>query len=192
MTTGHEQSRENVPPSFFVSLVLPFFVPFALTLVLIAFVGESWPRNLVPGSGLKLIGLIATALTSLLSWKIAMRGVNDIRAHKATALLVTITGLMGWPVWTVGFLPSINGIQVKDQRAVPMILERTETTTVSRSRKRNHWAWLQPVNRGSMASKGRYFITEETYERWRQEKPREIELIVGRGLLGAQLVVQAN
>lgn len=192
MTTVQKQPRTIVPPSFFASIVLPFFVPFALTLILIAFVGESWPRNLVPGSGLKLIGLVATALTGLLSWKIAVRGLNDIRAHKAAALLVTITGLMGWPVWTVGFLPSINGIHVEDQQTVSMILERTETTTVSRSRKRNHWAWLRPINPGSLAGSGRYFITEETYARWELEEPREVELIVGQGILGAQVVSRAN
>lgn len=135
-------------------------MPFALTLILIASVGESLPRNLVPSSGLKFIGLAATTLTSLLSWKIAVHSLNDIRAHKAAALMVTITGLMGWPVWTVGFLPSINGIHVEDQQTVTMILERIETTNVSRSRKRNHWAWLRPSNLGSLAGGGRYFIIE--------------------------------
>jgi hypothetical protein len=181
-----------VPPSFFVSLILPLLVPMALTLILIFLVGESWPRTIAPGSGLKLVGLGTTAFTSLLAWKIAIRGLSDARARKAGALLAATTGLMGWPIWSVGFLPSINGFSVEDQRSVRMTLQRTQATPVSRSRQLNYWAWLKPANPTALAGEGRYFIPEETYRRWASEHPKEVTLQIAQGLLGARVVVDAE
>ena len=80
-----QASRVSVPPSFFPKLMLPFFLPAILTFVLMFTVGESWPRNIAPGSGLKLWGFGATAVTALLAWRYAIRGIADPRAHKMAA-----------------------------------------------------------------------------------------------------------
>lgn len=126
--TNRGTSRTIVPPIFFVSLIFPLLVPMALTLFLILLIGESWPRNIAPGSGLKLVGLGTTAFTSFLAWKIAIRGLSDARPRKAGVVLAAKAGLMGWPIWSVGFLPSINAFSVENQRSVRMTLQRTPAT----------------------------------------------------------------
>lgn len=185
---NNQATRTIVPPSFFVKLMLPFAFPMLVTLALVILVGESWPRNIAPGSGLKLAGLVATALTGAMVWHRATRKIADRRAHKMAALMCAVTGLMGWPVWTVGILPSVNGISLGPQSAVRMALERTEVTTVSRSSALNHWAWLRNLSPDAEVGAGRYFIPEATYQRWNSEQPSTVTVTAARGLLGAQVV----
>lgn len=185
---NNQAPRTIVPPSFFAKLMLPFAFPMLVTLALVILVGESWPRNIAPGSGLKLAGLVATALTGAMVWHRATRSIADRRAHKMAALMCAVTGLMGWPVWTVGVLPSVNGISLGPQSAVRMALERTEVTTVSRSSALNHWAWLRPLSPDAEVVAGRYFIPEATYQRWNSEQPSTVTVTTARGLLGAQVV----
>ncbi len=177
-----------MPQSFFLKLLLPFVVPFVLTMALVVLVGEDWPRNIAPGSGLKLAGLVASAVTVLIAWRFATRDIADRRAHAFAALLCGVVGLMGWPVWSVGVLPSINGVSLAPSEMVRMRLERTQTTTVSRSTKLNHWAWLRPLSPDPAAEAGRYFIPEETYARWNQNQPEIVTVTRARGLFGAQVV----
>lgn len=181
-------SRPKVPPRFFAQVLLPFAIPVLLTFVLAVFVGENWPRNMVPGSGLKLAGLIATALTSLLVWWWIIRGFADARVHKAAALVCGAVGLLGWPVWSVGILPSINGFSLGEPQAVPMTLERTESTTISKSSQRSHWAWLRPDGPGSPAKARRYFIPEDLYDDWSRQPPANVTVTIARGMLGADVV----
>lgn len=181
-------SRTVVPPSFFAKVMLPFAIPIALTFALLIIVGENWPRNLVPGSGLKLAGFVAAAATSLLVWRFATRGVADLRAQKAAALLCGLTGLLGWPVWSVGIMPSVNGYSLGAPETVRMALERTEVTTVSRSSRLNHWAWLRPEVPGSRLRTGRYFIPEDVYEDWTGRQPRTVGVTIAPGMLGAEVV----
>ncbi|PLK23997.1 hypothetical protein [Novosphingobium sp. TH158] len=180
--------RAAVPASFFVKVILPFAVPFALTLALMVLVGERWPRDIAPGSGLKLAGLVASALTAALVWRYTVRAIEDRRVHKAAGILCLVTGLMGWAVWTTGVLPSINGAALGSESTVRMRLERTEVTAVSKSKERYHWAWLRTdLNDAALAS-GRYFIPEGHYQRWQASKPASVEVTYARGLLGAQVV----
>lgn len=181
-------SRPVVPPGFVVKLLLPFATPVAVTLLLVVLVGEAWPRNIAPGSGLKLTGFIATAITSLMVWRVAVTGIADRWAHRFAALLAGVTGLMGWPVWSVGVLPSVNGARLGPAQTVAMALERTEISTVSRSRRLNHWAWLHPASPDSPAAAGRYFIPEDAYSRWNETHPRSVRVTIASGLLGAQVV----
>lgn len=181
--------RTIVPPSFFAKLLLPFAIPMLVTVALVVLVGESWPRNIAPGSGLKLAGFVATALTSAMVWHRVTRGIADRRAHKMAALVCGVVGLMGWPVWSVGVLPSVNGISLGPQEAVRMTLERTEVTTVSKSRALNHWAWLRPLSPDAETGAGRYFIPEATYQQWNSQRPSTVTVTAARGLLGAQVVI---
>lgn len=182
--------RPNVPPRYFAQLMLPFVVPSVLTLALVLLVGEHWPRNIAPGSGLKLAGLLASAMTTLGAWFVATRHLPDHRVHQMAAVVCGMTGLMGWPVWSVGIMPSVNGMTLGPEQAVTMILERTEQTPVSRSRAHYHWAWLLPASIDAEAGAGRYFIQEATYTRWNDEKPGTVTVTVAKGLLGALVVTR--
>ena len=186
MTTT-QVSRPIVPPTFFAKLLLPFAIPMLLTVALVIFVGESWPRNIAPGSGLKVLGFGASILTSVVVWYCMTRNISDKRVHKMAALICGVVGLMGWPVWSVGVLPSVNGFSLGPRDSVRMTLARTEITTVSRSRDFNHWAWLQPEAPTSGVKAGRYFISEETYQRWNDQRPRTVNVTISKGLLGAQI-----
>jgi hypothetical protein len=69
-----------------------------------------------------------------------------------------------------------------------MVLERTETTTASRSSTRHHWAWLRPVSAGAPVGAGRYFIGEDLYERWNANPTERVTLTIAPGRLGAAVV----
>lgn len=181
-------SRPIVPPTFFVKVLLPFAIPMLLTAALVILVGESWPRNIAPGSGLKMFGFGASALTSLIIWRFITRRIEDMRILKVAAAICGVAGLMGWPVWTVGVLPSVNGFSVGSQASVRMTLMRTDITTISRSRAVNHWAWLRPEVPTARAKAGRYFISEQTYQRWNDQHPSTVKVTISEGLLGAQIV----
>jgi hypothetical protein len=159
-----------------------------LTTALVILVGESWPRNIAPGSGLKLPGFGASALTSLIVWRSITRSMGDKRVYKMAAVMCGVVGLMGWPVWSVGVLPSVNGFSFGSQESVRMTLTRTEITTVSRSRAVNHWAWLRPEVPTARARAGRYFISEQIYQRWNDQRPSTVNVTISEGLLGAQIV----
>ncbi|MFL0672034.1 MAG: hypothetical protein ACJLS3_11615 [Erythrobacter sp.] len=182
--TKDRTSRPDVPPRFFAGLLLPFAVPMVLTMALVILVGESWPRQIAPGSGLKLAGLGASALTTILVWHRVTHGIADRRVRKMAALICGMVGLLGWPVWSIGILPSINGASLGPATTQRMVLERTESTPVSRSRARNHWAWL----RSGDAPADRYFISEELYARWNSQRPETVTVTFAPGLLGAEVV----
>jgi len=186
--TKTQASRPIVPATFFVELMLPFTIPMLLTAALVILVGESWPRNIPPGSGLKVPGFGASVLTSLIVWQFITRSIGDKRVHKMAAVMCGVVGLMGWPVWSVGVLPSVNGFSLGPGVSVRMTLTRTEITTVSRSRAFNHWAWLRPEVPTARVKAGRYFISEETYQRWNDQRPSTVTVTISKGLLGAQIV----
>jgi hypothetical protein len=173
---------------FFPKLVLPFAIPVALVFALLILVGNDWPRNIAPGSGLKVPGLGATIITSLLVCRFTTRGIADTRVHKMAALVCGVTGLLGWPVWSVGVLPSVNGISVGSPETVRMTLDRTEATTIKHSRALNHWAWLRPAAQNAGSQAERYFISEDEYKKWSDQPPRTVTVTFAQGLLGASIV----
>lgn len=181
-------SRPSVPASFFAKLMLPFALPILATLVMVVVIGDRWPRDIAPGSGLKLAGLLASALTAAAVWHFMVRGQRDTRVRKFAALACLVTGLMGWPVWTVGLLPSANGAMLGAERSVQMVLDRTETTTRSKSRALNYWAWLKPGAEDAPLQAGRYFIPQAQHDDWSQRRPAKVEVTYAEGLLGAVVV----
>lgn len=110
------------------------------------------------------------------------------RVHKMAAPICGLVGVMGWLVWSVGVLPSVNGFCLGPREKVRMTLMRTQITPVSRSRAFNHWAWLRPEAQNARAEAGRYFISVETYQRWNEQQPSTVTVTIAPGLLGAQVV----
>lgn len=184
-----QPSRAAVPPTFFAKVALPFAVPIMLAMALLLAVGERWPRSMAPGSGLKLAGLCATAITCALAWRFAVRGIEDSRVHKFSAVLCTATGLLGWPIWTMGILPSINGYALGGERTAIMALDRLETTRQSKSDRINHWAWLRASDTAAPIDSGRYYIPEHVHADWNRRRPATIRVTMARGLLGAWVVI---
>lgn len=183
-----QSPRTVVPSGFFPTLLLPFAAPILLTLLLAVAVGEQVPRTIAPGSGLKLAGLGCSALAGAVVWRWATSGIEDRRARLIGALVCSVTALLGWPVWTLGILPSVNGLSLQEAQTVRMILERTEVTSLSRSRDLNRWAWLKAENSASAAGSGRYSIPEEVYYDWSPMQRGVVTVTVARGLLGAVVV----
>jgi hypothetical protein len=183
-------SRPKLPTGLLLKPLLPFALPMVATFALVLLVGDRWPRDIAPGSGLKLAGLAATMATAFGVWRYAVRGVEDERVGRVVALLCAVTGLMGWPVWTTGVLPSVNGARLGSERTVRMDLERLETTTKSKSRGLYHWAWLAARDGEDALASGRYFLSETVYDTWQKTDPAEVHVTVARGFLGAQVVMK--
>lgn len=181
-------TKTIVPAGFFPKLMLPFAGPILFTLLLVVLVSEHIPRTLAPGSGLKLTGLFSTAIAGVMAWRWAVNGIADKRAHTFGAIFCTVTALLGWPVWTMGILPTVNGLSLSRAETIRMRLERTEVTTVSRSRSLNHWAWLVADVPGSPAGSGRYFIPETVHTEWSKRQGGPVTISIATGLLGAAVV----
>ncbi|MFY7837536.1 MAG: hypothetical protein ACOVQ0_14780 [Novosphingobium sp.] len=189
MKAPRNPKRPVLPPSLLAQILLPFAIPVAITLALLLAVGEGWPRNIAPGSGLKLTGLIATALCGMAAWRWATRQVADGRVRRFAAILITITALMGWPVWAVGALPSLNGSSLGTPRQTDVQLVRLDITMPSRGHSGfYHWAWIAPRRATSPIGAGRVFIPEEAYRKWNAQRPATVTLRHANGLLGAEVL----
>lgn len=182
--------RPDLPVAFVWRMFLPFAAPFFLTLLLVFTIGESWPRDIAPGSGLKLAGLIFTALTARWAWQSIEKTFDDARVHKFGAVVCAVTGLMGWPVWTTGVLPSVNGVWLGEPQTTVMRLDRLDVTRPSKGPGFYYWAWLDPRDPDSAVERGRYFIPEEVYQRWSAPKPAEVRVVHARGTFGAEVVLR--
>lgn len=184
-----ERARPILPSAALGQCLLPFALPILVTLVIVLTIGEAWPRNIAPGSGLKLAGLVATALTAAGVWRWATRQVENRSACRFVAMLCGMTALMGWPVWSVGVLPSINGMALGPAQQTPMRLERLEITTTSRGgRGVYHWAWLVPLHEPSPIAPGRVFIPADVHAKWDAAQPKTVTLRHAQGLLGAEVL----
>ena len=182
------KNRPVLPASFPAVALLPFFIPILLTLLLVLTVGEGWPRNLAAGAGLKLPGLIVAGAVATLVWRRVVRAVDDGRARRFAGLLCAVTGLMSWPVWTVGVLPSLNGAMPGETRSTTMQLERLDITRPSKGNGYYHWAVLRAARAGTVPASGRYFIPEHVYRQWNARRPATVTLVHARGALGAEVV----
>lgn len=175
---------------FFSSLPITF--PFVLVLVQILTIGDVWPRAIAPGSGLKMWGLIASALTAACVWLVIARTARDKRLVHFAALFCVMTGLMGWPFWSAGLLPSVNGSALGPERTLSMRLDRLEATRQSRQKTLFYWAWLAPQEGDSGLKAGRYFIPEDVHSRWTASTPDNVQITYARGALGALVVTGIN
>ena len=182
-------SRPSMSAGLPVKWSLPFALPILATFALLFLVGNQWPRDIAIGSGLKLPGLCVAALSACVIWWWSVRQIQERRIRTFAAIFCGVTGLMGWPVWTVGILPSVNGSVLNQPSHVPMTLERVEMTPKSKSRGFYHWAYLKTTNSNAAIQSGRYFISEADYQRFDSTKPAAVDVTVAQGLLGAFVVL---
>ncbi len=181
--------RPRISAGLPAKLLLPFALPILATFALLFLVGNQWPRDIAIGSGLKMPGLCVAALSAFVIWWWSVRKIQDRRIRAFAAIFCGVTGLMGWPVWTVGILPSVNGSILSQPSHVPMTLDRVEMTPKSKSRGFYHWAYLKTTNSNSAIQSGRYFISEVDYQRFDSSKPTAVDVTVAQGLLGAYVVL---
>jgi hypothetical protein len=169
--------------------LIPFAVPVLLTIALLVIAGSSLPRDVAPGSGLKLAGLLATLLTTVLAWRVSVQGISDTRVRSVAGVLCLFVGLISWPVWSMGALPFVNALALQDERTVVMTLDRTESTPIRLSSDRNHWAWLTPTEAETGILPGRHFIPQATYDLWAAARPDSVTVQAATGLLGATVII---
>jgi hypothetical protein len=180
--------RPVVTASFFGKILLPFAIPFLVTFALMVLVGDRWPRDIAPGSGLKLAGFLAAMAAAVMVWRLIVRNETDRRVRMFAGVVCLVTGLMGWPVWSFGVLPSINGSVLSGENVIRTTLQRTEATPISKQRGHHHWAWLKSESETDVAFSGRYFISEELYNAWSVTAPPSVELTIAKGILGANVI----
>ena len=182
----------TVPRGWHIKAILPFALPIIVTFALLILVGDRWPRAIAPGSGLKLAGFGVAVATSYIVWYFTVRGVKDLRVRRFIAIFCGVTGVMGWPVWSTGVLPSINGAVLAEVSSARMTVERTDKTHKSKSRDYYHWAWLEAENGHYSTLSGRYFITEDLYLKLNNNAPPNVDVSFAQGLLGANVVVSID
>ncbi|MFN3469545.1 MAG: hypothetical protein ACK4UL_04535 [Novosphingobium meiothermophilum] len=170
-------------------IMLPFALPFMLTLALIVTIGEAWPRQIAPGSGLKFEGLIASTLTAALVWHRTARQHDQRHFRILVGCLCAVTGMMGWPVWTLGILPSINGSILHDERESTMRLAGLETSQKTRQRGLYHWARVEPLIQAPPIAAGRLFIAEDMWQRLARSRPDTVRVRYADGLLGERVIL---
>lgn len=165
--------------------LLPVALPALLLLIQMTTVGDAWPRDIAPGSGLKLWGFLAVALTTFGAWLLVARKERDTRLLRISALFLVMTGLVSWPLWSAGLLPSVNGMSLGPNRVQSMRVERLEATRQSRRTTYNYWAWLAPHAPNSELQRGRYFISQDIYQRLTASGADGVQINHARGALGA-------
>ncbi|MCX7284849.1 MAG: hypothetical protein NTX28_12530 [Novosphingobium sp.] len=189
MNKARRRKQPILPPAALGLCALPFALPIVLTFALAISIGETWPRNIAPGSGLKLAGLVITAVTAAAVWQWATRRLESAPARKFAGLLCAATALLGWPAWGAGVLPSVNGMEIGPEHDVQMRLVRLETTRRGRGTPDlYHWAWIEPLRERSPIAGGRVPIPEDIHVRWHADRPATVRLRHAEGLLGAEVV----
>lgn len=187
--TGRRPKKSVIPARVLVRTLIPFAVPVLLTVTMLVIAGSSLPRDIVPGSGLKLAGLLAAMVTTLFAWRVSVRGNSDPRVRSMAGVFCVLVGLISWPVWTMGALPFVNALALQNERTVILTLDRTESTPIRLSSERHHWAWLSPTEAESGILPGRHFISEATYDSWAAARPDAVEAKAATGLLGATVII---
>jgi hypothetical protein len=183
------KARPQIPMARLAGLSLPFALPLVLAIAWALLIGDGGAGAIVPGSGLKAMGLCATVLTGIVVWCWVVRGMADGRSRKFAALFCGATSLMGWPVWTMGLLPGLNGLAPRHETMVTMTLMRTETTR-GKHGSVYHWAWLEAEGGRGADGSGRYFISQSVHDRWAGARPKTVRLVIADGVLGARLVLR--
>ncbi|MGB5076885.1 MAG: hypothetical protein WBO17_05340 [Sphingorhabdus sp.] len=167
----------------------PFMFAIVATILLVLIVGNEVPRAVAYGSSLAIWGLGAAFLSAVLPLQFMQRKWPQPNMRRAGLIACGLAALMAWPVWTMGILPTVNGLVMGAITTSEMRLMRQETSHASKSRQIYHWAYLQPVSDETPLRAGRYFVTAQDYARWNSKRPDSIQVDHANGLLGAEVVL---
>ncbi len=166
-------------------------IPIALLALALTFLvaGTDTPRQIAPGSSLAGTGLLVTVVIAATLTLLVRAAGADGQMQKLGMVLTLLTSLIAWPMWTMGALPSLNGVRLAPTATAAMTLERLETSHASKSRTIYHWAYLTTTDASTPVRSGRYFVSDGAYARWSADGTRTVQLTYARGLLGAQVVL---
>ncbi len=169
--------------------VLPFPLAILSTIAFVLTIGTRYPRDIAPGSSLILPGLVLSIVVMLLVTAHVRRNWIEDAPRRFSLILCAITSLLAWPVWTVGILPSVNGISLGREQVSAMRLVGLSTTRAKSGRRLYYLATLEPGVRSAEIGAGRYFFSKEIYDRWQSRTGREVTVMHASGLLRAQAVL---
>lgn len=166
----------------------PFVVSIITTMGLVFLVGDRVPRVIAPGSSLVAAGLSVTLLTGLFPLTTMWLRWSEPLARRQTILICGFAALMSWPIWTMGVMPTVNGMRFGPVHSTAMRLIRQEIRHASRNPTIYHWAYLRPAAADSGLTAGRYFVPTADYDIWSGAPPRNIQVHHATGLLGAEIL----
>lgn len=166
----------------------PFMLAIVVTMLLVVFVGDDIPRNIAYGSSLATWGLVVALISATAPFAILRNNWSQPMMRRMALGLCGLGAFMSWPVWTMGILPTVNGMHMGMIQTSEMRLDRLETSHASKSRQIYHWAYLQPVSPRAALEGGRYFVSANEYQRWTNARPQTVEISYATGLLGAKVV----
>lgn len=168
---------------------LPFPLAIGATFALVLLVGERFPRQLAPDATLAPAGLAMTLLAMGAILSVIWRQWTDDAPRRFALLLVTLTSLLAWPVWTIGIAPSVNGMRLGPQQASTMRVVELTMSRASKGRSIYYWARLRPADARSRVGAGRYFVPQHIHERWQARTGAEVTVRHATGLLGAETII---
>ena len=169
---------------------IPFPLAILATLLLVFAAGARFPRDVAPGSSLALPGLIVSlAIMSLITARVRRHWIEPA-PRRFSLILCTATSLMAWPVWTMGILPSVNGMHLHAERTSAMRLSALTFSHASKGRQIYYWGTLQPAGEATGIGAGRYFIPKAIYDAWQGQVGKRVTVHHATGLLRAEAVLE--
>lgn len=184
--------KPHAPGRLLLISALPLPLAVLSTFLCLFAVGNQAPRDIAPGCSLALPGLV---------WSLAILGAmaayvrthwRETAARRLNLLVGGLMSLIAWPIWTLGPLPSINGLSLNPAATSSMRLDDLTTSTVSKSRRLYYWAHLRPISAERPIAAGRYLISQTISEALKARKGGEVEVRHATGLLGAEVILNID
>lgn len=169
--------------------ILPFPLAILTTFLFVFTIGRRFPRDIAPGSSLMLPGVLLSIAVMLVTTAYVRRRWIEDAPRRFSLFLCALTSMMAWPVWTVGTLPSVNGMSLGEARTSGMRLERLTMSQASKGRRLYYWASLAPAVSPSRIGAGRYFVPKEIYDDWELRTGENVQVVHASGLLGAETLL---
>lgn len=171
---------------------LPLPLAVLSTFACLFIVGNGSPRDIAPGSSLALPGLVWTLVVLGGITAYVRAHWHEVPARRFALLIGAIVSLIAWPIWTLGPLPSINGLSLGAEASSSMRLDDLTTSTVSKSRRLYYWAHLRPISAETSIGSGRYLISQTVFEALTARRGQTVEVRHSAGLLGVEVVLDID
>lgn len=167
----------------------PFPISIVVTILAVLVVGEYFPRQIAPDSGVKLAGAVASVTVFVIVTRSIVRLGLDEAPRRFGIILALVTSLMAWPVWTLGIMPSLNGLSFGKEVTTPMRLVGLSISRPKKSRQIYYVARLEPFSDAAPIGQGRYYVPQAVYLEWERRGQGRVEVGHSRGLLGAEIAL---